>query len=87
MKKLLKNINLYYKKYDLAHPFTEIKLTKADMHDHETLMSVYENIWETLEYYEVRANSFNQNLDTYKWLTALYGELGDYITIGGMRNE
>lgn len=73
MKKLMRNINKFYKYYDQAHPFLDIKLTKTDMYNHDTLMSTYEDIWTTMEYYEDTTSA------EYRWILNLYGELSDYI--------
>lgn len=73
MKKLFKNIKKFYKKYDTTHLFEDnmVTFTKDDMYDYSALMSAYEAIWFTLEDYE--------DHDACKFLTNLYGELGDYI--------
>ena len=74
-KKLFRNIKKFYKKYDTTHYFedTTVIFTKDDMYDYNALMSAYESIWFTLEDYEDQA--------TCKFLTDLYGELGDYINV------
>lgn len=73
--KLLRNINKFYKHYDLEHPFDTITLTKDDMYDHDALMTAYESMWLTLEHYDGTEKE-------YQWLLNLYAELGDYITYG-----
>jgi hypothetical protein len=73
MKKLMRNINRFYKYYDQVHPFDNIKLTKVDMYNHDILMSVYEDIWVTMDYHEDTTSA------EYKWILNLYGELGDYL--------
>lgn len=70
--KLRKNINKFYKHYDLEHPFDTITITKDDMYDHNALMTAYESLWLTMEQYD------NESAE-YQWMTNLYGELGDYI--------
>lgn len=52
MKKLMKDINKFYKHYDLTNIGLDMRVTKADMYDYNALMSVYEAIWMTMEYYE-----------------------------------
>jgi hypothetical protein len=69
---LLKNINKFYKHYDLEHQFDTITMTKADMHDHDALMTAYESIWLTMDQYDIEDKE-------YRWLSKLYCELGDYI--------
>ena len=73
MLKLLYNIKKYYKHYDLMHPLKAKKVSIKDMYNHNTLMGIYENMWMSMEYYK-------PNTKDYKWLSRLYGELGDYIT-------
>ena len=73
MKTLRKNINKFYKHYDIANIGFSISLTKGDMYDHDTLMNVYSDLWEAIDYYEHEDKTICQ------WLTALYGELGDYL--------
>lgn len=68
MKNLRNRINHY------SHLIRSPKLSRADMHDESALMTVYENIWETL--------SECGDLLTfckYESLLTLYGDLGDYI--------
>lgn len=77
--KLLRNINKFYKKYDLEHPFDPITMTKDDMYDHNALMTAYESLWLTMEHYD-------EDSAEYQWMSDLYGELGDYITYGGNSN-
>ena len=69
MTTLRNKLNKFHKEYDLT--FRSTHMTKADMHDHDALMSAYEQIWETMEYCCD---------DDHEWLSALYNELGDYIT-------
>lgn len=73
MKSLRKNINKFYKYYNIANPNYSIKVSKSDMYDHNTLMEVYECIWDNLMYY------VDEDTVGYKWLLDLYGELGDYM--------
>ena len=73
--KLLRNINKFYKHYDLEHPFDTITMTKNDMYDHDALMTAYESMWLTIEQYDGTEKE-------YQWLLNLYGELGYYITYG-----
>jgi hypothetical protein len=71
MKTLLKNINKFYKYYNIANPDYSIKVTKSDMYNHDTLMGVYEDIYDNFDYYEDEV--------ALEYLRNLYGELGDYL--------
>lgn len=71
MNKLYKNITKFHKQYNIATPFGS-KFTKADMYNLDSLMSTYEAIWESLEYYDT-------DDEDYKFLITLYGELRDYM--------
>ncbi len=71
MNKLRRKLNQFHKIYDLT--FRSTHMERADMYNHNKLMSMYECIWETLEY-----EAWYDNADII-WLRALYGELGDYI--------
>lgn len=75
MSKLLKDINKFFKEYDQTHMFETVKFTKDDMYDHNALMTAYENIWETMGYYEDCGSA------EYKWISALYEKLGNYIDV------
>jgi len=68
-KKLYKNIKKFYQYYDLSK--SKVTFTKADMYDHDALMTAYEAMWRTLDYYD--------HPTTCKFLTNLYDELGDYL--------
>lgn len=72
MKNLRKNINKFYREYDLSRPFDHIKLSKDDMYDMDTLMTAYEAMWETMEDYDKDSAS-------YAFISKLYGDLSDYI--------
>ena len=75
MKKFRHKLNKFYKVYDIT--FSNTRLTKADMYDHNALMSAYEALWMSMECYE-------DNSAEYQWMSALYAELGDYISRGTM---
>ena len=49
-------------------------ITKSDMYNHSALMSAYEYVWTTLEEY-----GDTMSIDEYATMSALYGDLGDYI--------
>lgn len=72
MKNLRNRINTFYRKYDLEHPFDTLTISKDDMHNHDALMTAYESLWLTMEYYE-------DNSAEYQWMSALYADLGDYM--------
>lgn len=69
---LLKNINKFYKHYDLEHTDT-LTMSRSDMYNHDALMSAYESLWLTIDQYDTDAPE-------YQWLVDLYAELGDYIS-------
>lgn len=70
MKNLKYRINKFYKYYSINN----IKLSRADMHDKDTLMNVYENMWLNMD-----EDGPDLTDDECAWLTNLYGDLGDYI--------
>lgn len=71
MKPLRPRINHFFRYYDLS-TFGHSDFTRADMCDRDALMTAYEAIWLTLE-------EFDGTKREHKWLTDLYGDLGDYI--------
>ena len=72
MKNLRNRINKFYREYDIEHQFVTLTISKSGMHDRDTLMTAYESLWFTMEYYE-------DNAAEYQWLSRLYGDLGDYM--------
>lgn len=74
MKNLRNRINHFYSCYDLTTAETR-KMSRADMGDHDALMTAYESIYLTMEEYEGSERG-------YAWLSDLYGDLGDYISDG-----
>ena len=77
MKNLRQRINKFYKDYSINN----IKLTRTDMYNKNTLMNVYEDMWVNMD--EDGAPLTSDECD---WLTALYGDLGDYIDNMGDNN-
>lgn len=77
MKTLRKTISKFYAEYYhiLGHG-KGTKLTKSEMLDHNTLMSVYEDVWVALDYEML---DYDTHPSEYKWVSDLYGDLGDYI--------
>lgn len=73
-KTLLKNINKFYKKYDITHldDPDATKLYIDDMYDLDYLMSAYESVYFSMEGYEETSKE-------YKWMKNLYMEISDYI--------
>jgi hypothetical protein len=69
MNKLRRNINNFYKTYGENDRFT-----KSDMYNLDALMSAYESLWFALD-----ENGDIMTIEEYQWVSALYGELGDYI--------
>lgn len=69
MHKLMHKINTFYEYYDVSNFSTITTLTKRDMLQYNTLMTVYDAIHCSMEYYD---NIPELMLD-------LYDELGDYI--------
>lgn len=72
MMNLRKNINKFYKHYDLEHIGNTITMTRADMHNQDALMTAYESLWLTMEHYD-------DDSAERQWMSKLYAELGDYI--------
>lgn len=72
--KLLNNINKFYQEY--CDP---IVLTKRDMHNHNTLMSVCKDIQAVMECH----NKIDKD---YQWLSSLYDTLDDYIAMSHRYN-
>lgn len=73
MKTLLKNINKFYKHYYITYPDLDKRLTKTDMYDDNLLMTVYEEIWDNMSYYDTTSAE-------YQWMSDLHNQLSDYIT-------
>lgn len=71
MRKLMHKINRFYKRYDLTNIGFDIRLTKADMYNYNALMSAYEAIWETMEYYEDETAC--------KFMASLYQDVSDRL--------
>lgn len=71
MKRLMKKVNKFYKKYDVSNLDNTTRLTKDDMYDMDKLMTAYEAIWISLEYYDDRVPR--------QFMTNLYDELSDYM--------
>lgn len=71
MNNLRKRINKFYKYYSIDN----IKLTRADMLNADVLMTAYENMWLHMD-----EDGPDLTDDECAWLTALYGDLGDYIS-------
>ena len=74
MKNLRSRINIFFSDYDLTTADTR-KMSRADMNDNDALMTAYESVWLTMEHYD-------RSEPEYAWLSALYADLGDYITYG-----
>ena len=72
MKNLRNRINTFYKEYDTDHFDSTITMSKDDMHNRDALMTAYESLWFTMEYYE-------DNSTEYKWMSDLYADLADYM--------
>ena len=70
MKNLQTRINYFIKHYALDLR----KVSKSDMRNINTMMGVFESLWLTV-------NECGDMLTTseYQWISALYGDLGDYI--------
>ena len=75
MKNLRNRINKFYREYDIEHPFETLTISKGDMCEYDALMTAYESLWLTMEYYE-------DDSAEYKWMSTLYADLGDYISYG-----
>lgn len=71
MKKLLKRLNKFYKKYDITNFDEKVKLYPEYMYDLDYLMSAYESIWFSLEAYE--------DSTACKFMAELYRDLHDYM--------
>ena len=73
MKNLRKNINKFYKKYDIANYQTSKRVSKADIYDYNVLMDVYNDIYDNLVYYEDK-----QDVDN-KWVCDLYTSVNNQM--------
>lgn len=73
MKNVKKNINKFYKKYNIANPDYKRNVTKSDIYNYNVLMEVYNDIYDNLIYYED-----NQGTDS-KWVCELYTAVNDQM--------
>ena len=69
---LLKDINTFYRDYDVEHIGHPLTMTCKDMRNDDALMTAYEAVWLSMPYYE-------PNTEEYQWLADLYNAIGDYL--------